>query len=396
MPMSMRLTPNLTAGKQQSVLVYIIPHVFSPKDSSTFSARVGWDCVYISSQNKVQTLLRPYGPHFHFGMFFPPAELAAPQEHIYIMCTGEVMHGHKHLLSDLNERHARQRNRWLFINAACVNLRHSSSHLLPAALSSSTINPWQLPRTCHSSSSTFSEQQPDNNTNKKQKSAHALEATGIRTKKAVDEAQREEKRADDGRNDLMLDIDLESAYVQLSWACVGVLCGMEGAGCHIGRLTLGVLRGCWAGWESALFNDKGKLRRPACGVQGGTRLLNEAPHTFLLCTCNREEWLQLPSFQHKIKCVHQVRRKQKENCPICLKSRKKNMFRNFSFYSMWENAERMWLFPHEQSLFQETEDPLWLRHLCFLVFMSEGRIQWGKWPGGAVPSSNHLLFRTCG
>lgn len=41
------------------------------------------------------------------------------------------MHRHKHLLSDLNERRARQRNRWLFINAACVNFRHSSSHLLP-------------------------------------------------------------------------------------------------------------------------------------------------------------------------------------------------------------------------------------------------------------------------
>lgn len=65
-------------------------------------------------------------------------------------------------------------------------------------------------------------------------------------------------------------------------------------------------------------------------------------------------------------------------------------------YPMWENVERMWLFPHEQSLFQETEDPYWLQHLCFLVFMFEGRIRWGKWPGGAVPSSDNLLLRTCG
>lgn len=39
---------------------------------------------------------------------------------------------------------------------------------------------------------------------------------GIHTKKAVDEAQGEEKRGDDRRDDFMLDINLKCADVQLS------------------------------------------------------------------------------------------------------------------------------------------------------------------------------------
>lgn len=131
---------------------------------------------------------------------------------------------------------------------------------------------------------------------------------GIHTKKAVDEAQGEEKRGDDRRDDFMLDINLKCADVQLSWASVRVLSGMEEADCHVGRWALLLLCGCWAGWESALFNERGKLRRPACGVQGGTRLPNEAPNCFLLCTCNREECCEL-SRQHKVKKVEKKRAK---------------------------------------------------------------------------------------
>lgn len=70
--------------------------------------------------------------------------------------------------------------------------------------------------------------------------------------------------------------------------------------------------GCCAALEldgnQYLFNEKGKLRRPACGVQGGTRLLNEATDCFLLCTCNRGERFEL-SRQHKVK---KVKRKEKD------------------------------------------------------------------------------------
>lgn len=58
---------------------------------------------------------------------------------------------------------------------------------------------------------------------------------GIHTKKAVDEAQGEEKRGDDRRDDFMLDINLKRADVQLSRASVRVLSGMEEADCHVGR-----------------------------------------------------------------------------------------------------------------------------------------------------------------
>lgn len=160
------------------------------------------------------------------------------------MCTREVMHRHKRLLSDLNERRGRQRNRWPFINAACVNFRHSAVHLLPTALGSSMINPWQLPRTCHSSANTLGGQRRDNNTNKKKKNALPVKSMGIHTKKAVDEAQGEEKGADDRRDDFMPDIDLKCAHVQLSRASVRILGGVEGADCHVGRRALLLLCGC--------------------------------------------------------------------------------------------------------------------------------------------------------
>lgn len=130
---------------------------------------------------------------------------------------------------------------------------------------------------------------------------------GIHTKKAVDEAQGEEKRADDRRDHFMLDINLKCANVQLSCASVRVLGGMEGVNCHIGWWTPLLLCGCLAGWEQALFNERRKLRRPACGVQGVTRLLNEAPNCFLFCTCNREECCELSSNTRSKKSLKKVR-----------------------------------------------------------------------------------------
>lgn len=51
-----------------------------------------------------------------------------------------------------------------------------------------------------------------------------------------------------------------------------------------------------AGCESALFIERGKLERPACGVQGRMRLLSEEHvlNCFLLCTCKEESVFSFP------------------------------------------------------------------------------------------------------
>lgn len=63
----------------------------------------------------------------------------------------------------------------------------------------------------------------------------------MHTKEAVDEAQREEEGADDRSNELMLDVHLKRAHVQLGRAEVRVLGGEEGAERHGGQRAQSLL-----------------------------------------------------------------------------------------------------------------------------------------------------------
>lgn len=181
---------------------------------------------------------------------------------------------------------------------------------------------------------------------------------GIHTKKAVDEAHGEEKGADDRRDDFMLDIDLKRAHVQLSRAGVRILGGVEEADCHIGRRALLLLCGCWAGWESALFNERGELRRPACGVQGGTRLPNGAPNCFLLCTCDREESaVSVPGNARSKKWKKKRKADRCHSIGQCFEYIG-FMFRNIAFIPFEKMLRGCDFFRMGKALVQETEDPL--------------------------------------
>lgn len=83
MQMSRSHTLNLTVWKQQSVLVYIIPHVFSPKDipgSSTFPT---WDWFVLTYLcRKTAVLVKALHPSFSFWeIFFPHLNLQHHKSH---------------------------------------------------------------------------------------------------------------------------------------------------------------------------------------------------------------------------------------------------------------------------------------------------------------------------
>lgn len=149
----------LTVRKQQLVYVYIVSTRFTSKGHIWLqhilcSSLTGLHLHIFSV--KTGDLVKAFCPPISLLRIFP-TQHAAPQCAQVKLRTNENT-----FLSDLNEMDARQRNRWLLINAACVNFRHRTAHLLPAALSSSMINPWQLPGTCHCSSNPSGDQHCDN------------------------------------------------------------------------------------------------------------------------------------------------------------------------------------------------------------------------------------------
>lgn len=140
----------------------------------------------------------------------------------------------------------------------------------------------------------------------------------IRTKKAVDEAEWKANSADNGWDDFILPINLKPAYVHFSDVGSWLLSNIGWSECHLGGLLL-LLPCSWSGRDCALFIEGGKLQRPACGIQGRRKLLNEelVRKSFLLCTCQKKRvfsalgrwqtWIQLQFFLADVRVInHQV------------------------------------------------------------------------------------------